>query len=222
MTFPKYPFPRTRKRISGFVALSILSLLVFSANLQAKDITFIWSANPEPVSGYKLYYKTGEDTAPPYNGTGINQGASPILVGDGTSFTVTDLADDQTYQFSLTAYNEYGESGYSTVVTISPGTASVRSVNFTWNPNADPVTGYKLYYKTGDNPADPFNGTGLVEGDSPIVVENVTNFTLNGLSTETTYQFALTAYNANGESGFSDIVTIRPTPIPVILNIIKQ
>lgn len=223
MTFYRFFFTIRTKRLAGYTVLALISIFfLFAFELQAKDIAFVWNASPDSVSGYKLYYKMGEEPSPPYDGMGISQGDSPILVGDVTSFTVTDLADDQTYQFSLTAYNEYGESGYSAVVTISPETPNSKSVNFVWNPNSDPVTGYKLYYKTGENPEDPFNGTGLAEGDSPIVLENVTSFTINGLNTSAIYQFTLTAYNANGESGFSEIVTIGPTPIPIILNIIKR
>jgi len=144
-------------------------LLTIPSLSQARDVSFVWEPNQESISGYKLYYKTGDSSAEPFDGTGIVEGASPIVVGDVTSFTVTDLADDQTYQFALTAFNEFGESGYSTVVTISPGEPTLRSVDFTWNPNPDPVTGYKLYYKTGDTPDAPFTGTGLEQGDSPIV-----------------------------------------------------
>ena len=79
----------------------------------AKDYSFTWSANPEPVEGYKLYYKKGGDPVAPFDGTGAIQGPSPITIGKQTTFTITGLEDNTTYYFALTAFNGSEESGYS-------------------------------------------------------------------------------------------------------------
>ena len=86
----------------------------------ARDYTFSWSANPVPVTGYKLYYKKDGSAGPPFNGTGAQQGPSPINVGKKTSYTIRGLADNTTYHFALTAYDGKGESAYSQVVTVAP------------------------------------------------------------------------------------------------------
>ncbi len=86
----------------------------------AEDLIFTWTANPEPVTGYKLYYKTGTNGDPPYNGTGLNEGNSPIDVGKVTEFTVTGRDVTQTYQFVLTAYNDQVESDYTNPVAKGP------------------------------------------------------------------------------------------------------
>ncbi len=103
-------------------------LFFFSAPAFAEDITFTWTANPEPVTGYKLYYKTGEDSSPPYNGTGLNEGSSPILTGKVTSYVVTGRNTTEKYHFVLQAFNSEGESGYTAPVTVaaltSPDTTS--------------------------------------------------------------------------------------------------
>ena len=98
--------------------------LLMAGNVFAKSYTFTWSANPEPVEGYKLYYKKGGTTAPPFDSTGAVEGASPIKVGKVTSYTVTGLEDNATYHFALTAYNGSEESGYSEIVTVNPTAAS--------------------------------------------------------------------------------------------------
>jgi|GEM_PF-2525401 len=102
-----------------------LFILVFPILGQAKDVTFRWAAVPEPVTGYKLYYKTGADSQPPYIGIGLNPEGSPIMVGKVTSYTVTGLSAEETYHFVLVSYNASGESGFSSVVTIGPSDAPV-------------------------------------------------------------------------------------------------
>ena len=102
-----------------FLSYSLFLLCIFSyRSAFAKDYSFSWTANPEPVSGYKLYYKKGGTAGPPFNGTDANEGPSPITVGKVTSYTITGLQPNTTYYFALTAYNAYGESGYSAVITV--------------------------------------------------------------------------------------------------------
>ncbi len=101
-------------------ALLCISLLLAPMQLHARDVSFQWTANPEPFTGYKLYYKEGADSTSPYDGSGLNEGSAPITLDKVTAYTVTGLSPDKTYQFVLTAYNETEESGYSTIVTVSP------------------------------------------------------------------------------------------------------
>ncbi|PHR28852.1 MAG: hypothetical protein COA36_06030, partial [Desulfotalea sp.] len=86
----------------------------------AKDYPFSWSANGEPVQGYKLYYKKAGSAGPPFAGTDANEGVSPIDLGKVTSFTVTGLEDNTTYRFALTAYNGSEESDLTDVITVFP------------------------------------------------------------------------------------------------------
>jgi hypothetical protein len=96
------------------------------------------------------------------------------------------------------------------------------SITMAWQPsttNADgtPCTdlaGYKIYYDT-DQSGAPYNGTGLAQGASPIIVPvspvsslaDPSNpaFVLSGMVTGTMYYFAVTAYDTSGnESGYSN------------------
>ena len=68
------------------------------------------------------------------------------------------------------------------------------------------VDGYKLYYKARSS-GPPYNGTGAAEGDSPVDVGWVSEFTLRALSDDEVYYFVATAYNDLGESGYSNEVS---------------
>lgn len=67
------------------------------------------------------------------------------------------------------------------------------------------LAGYKIYYKV-DSLGTSYNGKGLKEGDSPIMIpltqlHDIRNprFTIHGLRKNTTYLFAVAAYSTNGE-----------------------
>jgi PKD repeat protein len=104
-----------------FVILCSMVLVCLSTTYaHAKDYTFSWSANPEPVEGYRLYYKKGGEAGPPYDGTNSLNGLSPIDIGKLTTFTISGLEDDTTYHFALTAYDGNDESGFSQNITVFP------------------------------------------------------------------------------------------------------
>ena len=105
------------------VALLGVAMLILPIQSYARDVSFVWTANTEPVTGYKLYYKAGTDGAPPYQGKGLPAGDAPIVLGNVTSYTVTGLSPTETYQFVLTAYNGVEESTYSAVVSVLPGSS---------------------------------------------------------------------------------------------------
>ncbi|WP_458776036.1 PKD domain-containing protein [Desulforhopalus sp. 52FAK] len=181
----------------------------------AKDYSFSWSANVEPVEGYKLYYKKGGSAGPPFDGADAADGVSPIDLGKVTSFTITGLEDNSTYHFALTAYNGSEESDFTDVITVVPDTPDPpvvigASYPFSWSANTEPVEGYKLYYKKGGSAGPPFDGADAAEGASPIDLGKVTSFTITGLEDNTTYHFALTAYNGSEESDFTDVITVFP------------
>ena len=102
--------------------------------------------------------------------------------------------------------------------------AYTTDVTLAWGSNSEPdLGGYFIYYKTGAS-GTPYNGTGAVEGNSPIQVplSELDNpafpeYTIHGLSdTETTY-FVLTAYDTDGnESGYSNEVSYHPPSVATL------
>ncbi len=83
------------------------------------------------------------------------------------------------------------------------------SVTLEWDANTETdLAGYKMYYKVGPSGGAPYDGTGAVEGDSPIdIVGNVATFTFSNLLSGT-YWFVVSAYDTEGlESDYSNEVT---------------
>jgi len=103
-----------------------------------------------------------------------------------------------------------------------------QDITLSWDPSpTSEVTGYNVYYKPGDSNF-PFDGTGATEGTSPIDVGDALTTTLTNLNDNVNYFFSVTAYSADAESSFSNIVSngwlpalVTPTddasgePVPV-------
>lgn len=128
-----------------------------------QDITLSWDPSPtQDINGYKVYYKQGNMNFP-FDGTGANEGVSPIDVGNTLSTTLTGLSDGVTYFFTVTAYQSPDtESSYSNIVSnswlpslIIPANNATNEpvpVTFQWEtaPSEYDVT-YTLYYGTDQN-----------------------------------------------------------------------
>ncbi len=127
--------------------LSILFLILYFQTYSfAADVTLQWDANTESdLVGYKLYY--GSFAGIPYDGKGIDQGNSPIIIEAkyltdplNPIFTLTGIDLDNYYYLALTAYDSEGlESGFSNEVTIAPGDSSFNGngINILSNQSAD-------------------------------------------------------------------------------------
>lgn len=96
-------------------------------------------------------------------------------------------------------------------------TSQARDVTLQWDPNTEPsVTGYKIYYNV-DSANLPFIGTGAAQGPSPHDVSTATTTTLNGLDSDHSYYFAVTAYDASGaESSYSNTIYLPEATPPTV------
>ncbi len=102
---------------SRWLATLSLMLLFHAPGVAAREVTFAWDANSEPIlGGYRLYY-----------GLAHRNYTSVIDVGNQTTFTVYGLADDMMYCFAVTAYDTTKtiESAFSNEVAVMPMTLSV-------------------------------------------------------------------------------------------------
>jgi hypothetical protein len=109
-------------RFSWILMPVLIGLLsYFVTPVYCLDISLAWTSEPV-VDGYKIYYKSGS-SGPPYDGDGAAEGDSPIDVEWVDEFTLRALPDDEDYYLAITAYNEYGESGYSNEVTTARSVA---------------------------------------------------------------------------------------------------
>jgi len=96
---------------------------------------------------------------------------------------------------------------FASAVIPPPQTMEVVSASETieliWDAVEDPsVAGYLVYYDA-DGPEAPYDGTGALEGDSPIRIEgsDAHSLVLHGLQEETLYHFVVAAYDTEDLPG---------------------
>ena len=87
------------------------------------------------------------------------------------------------------------------------GTAANKAITMTWvAPNDPDITGYHVYYRT-ENDIETSREDPSVQKDA----KNVTSYTVDGLTNETTYVLKVKSYNKYGtESETSDYVYATP------------
>ncbi|MDZ7268883.1 MAG: right-handed parallel beta-helix repeat-containing protein [candidate division KSB1 bacterium] len=161
------------------------------------------------ATSYRIYYDT--DTGPPYQGTGADQGASPIEIAvDSTvtkTVTLTGLSNGQTYYFAVKGYNSNTdeESNYSVEVSATPNifppptpenlAASLNSAGFVqlmWQENDSSTAeaaGVIIF-------RSQTSGSGFSAIDS-VATESFTDYTV---SPNVTYYYKVQAYNSAGNS----------------------
>ncbi len=138
--------------------LLLYFLLVPAAICLSADVTLSWDPSPSPdVQGYYVYYKLNDPTLP-FDGTGANEGSSPIDANSNLTATLTGLSDSGTYYFTITAYDTEGnESTFSNIVSSSSAVPALLSpaqnatnepipVTFQWATTSGMT--YKLHYGT--------------------------------------------------------------------------
>lgn len=209
------------------------------ASLKAADIGYntvvlTWESSGRVADGYRIYYTTTDP--------GERRSAMTMVgITDGgtTSFTITGLTEGTRYYLGVTAYNLYGESGLRSVLSIvtksrddlktgqestntrypkapallRAGEIAVSGVTLVWN-KSDNADGYRVYSST-KNPQGSrakMTMTGTTNGEASW-------YRVGGLEPDSTYYFAVAAYNSHGVSDISKIlacttqqVSMPPTP----------
>ena len=102
---PYHPSPFHLILIAAFFFTFVCSVpTVYSA-----QVTLEWQASSGDVAGYNVY-----------QGTSSRDYDVTLDIGNCTSVTIADLAEDEVYYFAVTAYDsEDNESGYSNEVCIN-------------------------------------------------------------------------------------------------------
>lgn len=173
--------------------------LTASANASG-DIELNWTASAD-ADGYYVYR---DDSTTSW---------TKIATVSGTSYTDTAVTPNMEYTYYVSAYNAGGESDSSnnvmamfvklnipdapTSLTAIPNNLT-ESISLTWNASAN-ATGYKLYRST-----DSTNWT-MINSDTTTLVTDTT------VSVNVLYYYYATAFNADGESGASNVVSAMIT-----------
>lgn len=184
----------------GTIALAVAVGLIPALG-HAAEITLSWDPNPpgDAITGYKVYY--GSHAGPPYSGGNAQEGASPIDVPLASlanpsqpTFTLRGLETCQLFYFTVTAYNDAGESGFSNEVstTVVPKPKGVQvvpagggGVQVSWD-GLDPedlkhLNRIRVHYDV--DAGEPYAGSGADQGPSPVVIgPSATEMFLTGLA----------------------------------------
>ena len=172
--------------------------------VSSTHISLTWADNDATEQGFKIERCTG---------AGCTDFAQIATVGANvTNYSNTGLTAFTSYSYRVRAYNAAGDSGYSNtasaVTQAAPAlpaaptslvaTAVSRSqINLTWTDNATNEDGFKIERCKGS--------TCTNFAQIATVGANVTSYSNTGLSSNTSYRYRVRAYNATGNSGYSNI-----------------
>ena len=146
----------------------------------------------------------------------------PISSGSTSSFLLTGMKPDFTYEYRVRAYFGEDYTKYSNVITLKTQNSPVAKgaslqddptkVTLIWDP-ATGATGYRLYVISNENAADN------PEGYFPKILGNVQNHFMTGLKTGHSYQFYLDGIIPSGNTTISNKLNFFTKPAtPVALN----
>jgi hypothetical protein len=230
-----------------FLLLPMGLVLCFAGSVNALDVTLQWDANEETnLAGYKIYYRAGSSGGGllgDYNGTGANEGDSPIEMilaqdensdPDTVEFTVSNLTNGLTYFFVVTAYdnevpvNESGPSNEADTTPFEPDetppvvsnvqvSAKTRnSAVIVWT--TDEPSHSEVQYGTAGS---TWNSYPYNETDAGLTTSH--SITLSSLSENTTYYFRVGSTDGagngpttSGEASFTTLDDILVSDVSVV------
>jgi C1A family cysteine protease/predicted secreted protein len=172
--------------------------------VSSSQINLTWTDIASNQDGFKI------ERSP----DGANWTQIATTAANAKSYSNTGLAASTSYSYRMRAYNIFGDSAYSdppasattqqaSAVPNAPSnlraTAVSRSqINLTWTDNSgSSETGFKIERCKGSTCT---NFTQIVT-----VGANVTSYSNTGLNRNSTYRYRVSAYNAGGNSAYSNI-----------------
>jgi predicted phage tail protein len=168
------------------------------------QINLTWTDNADNEAGFKIERCTG---------AGCSNFAQIATVGANVkSYSNTGLTASTSYSYRVRAYNAAGDSAYSNTATavtqatpavpnapsnLIATTISRSQINLAWTDNSGNETGFKIERCKGSTCT---NFTQIAT-----VGAGVTSYSNTGLTRNTTYRYRVRAYNASGNSAYSNI-----------------
>jgi titin len=188
------------------VAPSNLTAQVISAT----QINLAWTDNSDNESGFKIERRLS---------TATNYALIATVGANTTSFNDTGLAENTKFFYRVRAYNAGGNSSYTTAVSattpptapmapshLTAGAVSNVQIDLTWQDQSNNEAGFKIERKTAEGAFAEIAAVG----------ENVTSYSDPGLSQDTPYFYRVRAFNAAGQSGYSNEANATTLPDPPV------
>ncbi|MDI6787690.1 MAG: fibronectin type III domain-containing protein, partial [Planctomycetota bacterium] len=174
------------------------------------QINLTWVDNSTNEDGFEIERKIG---------AGGGWELLTILGAGRTSYSNTALSPDTTYYYKVRGYNtggygDYCTEAYTSTLPSQPSapsslvatTLSSTQISLVWTDNSSNEQGFKIYRKA----------SGGTYAQIDTVSANVTSYPNTALSPVTTYYYQVRAYNAGGNSNYSNeasAVTLPSVPI---------
>jgi fibronectin type 3 domain-containing protein len=129
------------------------------------------------------------------------------------TFNDTSVAASTLYRYRVLAFNAAGNSSPSNVAEVTTGAVPVApsgltatsvaatSVSLRWNDNSSNESGFRIERCAGSSCTN-FQQVGQTG-------TGVSTFTNSGLTRNQTYRYRVRAFNANGNSAYSNTISVR-------------
>jgi uncharacterized protein YxeA len=182
--------------------------------VSSSQINLAWTDNGNMETGFKIERCTG---------TNCNDFAQIATVGENvTSYSNSGLIPSTSYSYRVEAYNAAGNSDFSNTASattpalqvpntpsnLTATTVSSSQINLTWVDNDNAETGFKIERCTGMGCSDFVQIT--------TVGANVTSYSNTGITASTNYNYRVRAYNAVGDSDYSNIASAITQDVPAL------
>ncbi len=205
----------------GLMSVSVVNLSAVNApnppsgltatGVSTSQINLAWTDNSTNETGFRVERKTGS------TGTW----AQIVSLGANVrTYSNTGLAADTTYYYRVRAYHASGNSAYSNEAMAATTSATLprapsgltmsviasTQINLAWADNSTNETGFRVERKTG--------AAGTWSQIASLGA-NVRTYSNTGLAAGTTYYYRVRAYNAAGNSGYSnEVMATTPSLLP--------
>ena len=172
----------------------LMSALLYAGSAYSADVTLAWdgvSQTGVAVTGYRVYYGTDGQNYPTRGCEVAN-----------TTCKVSGLVDGETYYFVATAYNSYGQSGYS-----DPVSYTVPDVLQTFTITAS---------AGGNGSISPIGTVSVTEGQSKaFTISPQSGFHIDGVLVDGVFKGTTSTYTFNNLSASHTIyATFASNPVP--------
>ena len=198
---------------SIFTVAAILILMSFTQTSASELKLSLSAGDGNQIAGFRLYYKSDSNNTL-YDGTGIDQGPSPLNISADSSsetqnavITLTGLKDETNYSFIASAYDANGKES-----------ALSNEVSYT-TPAPEPVVYHITCSSNGNGAITPAGNTDVVEGESvtysiaadPSYVIDDVQIDGTSIGAVGSYTFADVSENHTISASFSPVVQTQPS-----------